>query len=139
VARHHAAIVAADPDGTACVAELVGHRLRAAVDGILTGASPDPAEQEVACLVAADGGRVGPAQRAAADALHTLLRGAVDAERARQWVTVTLGAPSAQRVAQVEGVLCGEAVDVDARSLVALLWLAAAAAAVGTPPQTPAV
>ncbi|MFB9742687.1 hypothetical protein ACFFOU_16380 [Pseudonocardia sulfidoxydans] len=126
VGRHHTAVLAADLDEHACVVDLVDHRLEAAVAATVATRSAQPARDEVAILVAADGGRAGRAVRMAAEVLgeRTACGDAVDGALA--WVATHLGPGAAAEAREATGVPAARA---DADSLTALLWLAAGVAA----------
>jgi len=126
VGRHHTAILAADLDEHACVVDLVDHRLEAAIAATVATRSPQPARDEVAILVAADGGRAGRAPRPAAEGLggRPAARGA--GERALGWAGTHLGADAAGQAPAAIGAPAGQA---DADPVTALLWLAAGAPA----------
>ncbi|ODU02696.1 MAG: hypothetical protein ABS81_16925 [Pseudonocardia sp. SCN 72-86] len=126
VGRHHTAILAADLDEHACVADLVEHRLEAAVAATVTSRSTQPAREEVAILVAADGGGAGRALRLAAEVLGERTVDGDTGERALAWVATHLGADAA---AQARHAACVPAARADADTVTALLWRAAGATA----------
>ncbi|MGD9989008.1 hypothetical protein [Pseudonocardia sp.] len=122
VGRHHTAILAADLDEHACVADLVDHRLEAAVAATVATRSAQPARDEVAILAAADGGRAGRALRLAAEVLGERTAGGDADDRALTWVATHLGSEAATRARDAAGVPAAQA---DADTVTALLWLAA--------------
>ncbi|RTL68769.1 MAG: hypothetical protein EKK42_09150 [Pseudonocardiaceae bacterium] len=124
VGRHHTAILAADLDEHACVVDLVDHRLEAAVAATVATRSPQPARDEVAILVAADGGRAGRAVRLAAEVLGERTADGDAGERALAWVTTHLGAAAGAQARHATGVAAAQA---DADTVTALLWRAAGA------------
>ncbi|GAY10835.1 hypothetical protein [Pseudonocardia sp. N23] len=130
VGRHQTAILAADLDEHACVADLVEHRLAAAVAATVATRSAEPAREEVAILVAADGGRTGRAVRLAAEVLGERLAEPTPAASAEGaalgWVAAHLGPDIAAQAREAIGI---PVADATASTVTALLWLAAGAAA----------
>jgi hypothetical protein len=131
VNRHHTAILAADLDEHACVVDLVDHRLEAAIAATVATRSAEPAREEVAILVAVDGGRTGRAVGLAAEVLRERsadggpAAGPTTSDRALAWVAAQLGADAA---AQARAAVTVPTAHADAQTVTALIWLAAGAA-----------